>query len=242
MTGVEGKVVLLTGGTMGIGAALAEAFREARARLVVSSRHIAQDDAEGSGPTGIRADVGLAQDRERLVSEVVSRHGRIDVLVNNAGYAQAGPAEQEPLEGIARTVGTNLVGAMHLCQLAAGHMAGSGGGSIINVASVSAFAVMDRYGLASYTASKAGLVALTRELAYQWGPRGIRVNGVSPGWFPTRMNGFLEDGDQRAWIDAHTSLRRPGFVGEMVGPVLFLAGDESSYVTGQTLRVDGGWI
>ena len=240
MTDVEGKVVVLTGGTMGIGAALAEAFREAGARLVVSSRHV--EETGGPDPGGIRADVALAQDRERLVAEVVARHGRVDVLVNNAGYAQAGPAELEPLEGIARTVGTNLVGAMHLCQLVAAHMAGTGGGSIVNIASVSAFAVMDRYGLASYTASKAGLVALTRELAYQWGPRGIRVNAVSPGWFPTRMNGYLEDGDQRAWIDAHTSLRRPGLVEEMVGPVLFLAGDAASYVTGQTLRVDGGWI
>ncbi|MGW5238800.1 SDR family NAD(P)-dependent oxidoreductase [Monashia sp. NPDC004114] len=239
MTGVEGKVVLLTGGTMGIGAGLAEAFRDAHARLVVSARHV--EDATDDH-TEVRADVGVSEDRERLVAEVVARHGRIDVLVNNAGYAQAGPAENEPLDGIARTVETNLVGAMHLCQLAAEHMANSGGGSIVNVASVSAFAVMDRYGLASYTASKAGLVALTRELAYQWGPRGIRVNAVSPGWFPTRMNGFLEDGDQRAWIDAHTSLRRPGLVGEMVGPVLFLAGEDSSYVTGQTLRVDGGWV
>jgi len=241
MTGVEGKVVLLTGGTMGIGAALADAFREAGAHLVVASRHVA-DTVETTDTTGIRADVAVAPDRERLVAEVVARHGRIDVLVNNAGYAQSGPAEHEPLDGIARTVGTNLVGAMHLCQLVAGHMATAGGGSIVNVAAVSALAVVDRYGLASYTASKAGLVALTKELAYQWGPRGIRVNAVSPGWFPTRMNGFLEDGDQRAWIDAHTSLRRPGFVGEMVGPVLFLAGDDASYVTGQTLRVDGGWI
>ncbi|GAB3057872.1 SDR family oxidoreductase [Intrasporangium mesophilum] len=239
MTGVEGKVVLLTGGTMGIGAALAEAFRDAHAELVVSARHV--EDATDDH-TEVRADVGVSEDRERLVAEVVARHGRIDVLVNNAGYAQAGPAENEPLDGIARTVETNLVGAMHLCQLAAEHMADSGAGSIVNVASVSAFAVMDRYGLASYTASKAGLVALTRELAYQWGPRGIRVNAVSPGWFPTRMNGFLEDGDQRAWIDAHTSLRRPGLVGEMVGPVLFLAGEDASYVTGQTLRVDGGWV
>ena len=239
MTGVEGKVVLLTGGTMGIGAALAEAFREAGARLVVSARHV---DETRDDHCELRAEVARPLDGARLVDKVVARHGRIDVLVNNAGYAQAGPADQEPLEGIARTVGTNLVGAMHLCQLVAGHMAGSGGGSIVNVASVSAFAVMDRYGLASYTASKAGLVALTRELAYQWGPRGIRVNAVSPGWFPTRMNGFLEDGDQRAWIDAHTSLRRPGVVGEMVGPVLFLAGEGSSYVTGQTLRVDGGWV
>jgi NAD(P)-dependent dehydrogenase (short-subunit alcohol dehydrogenase family) len=100
---------------------------------------------------------------------------------------------------------------------------------------------MDRYGLAGYAASKAAVVALTRELAAQWSGRGVRVNAISPAWFPTASSGWLQDEEQVAWINGRAPIGRPGRLDELDGPLLFLAGDASSYVTGHTLVVDGGW-
>jgi NAD(P)-dependent dehydrogenase (short-subunit alcohol dehydrogenase family) len=99
----------------------------------------------------------------------------------------------------------------------------------------------DRYGLAGYVASKSAVVGLTRELAAQWGDRGVRVNAIAPGWFPTASSGFLADQDQVAWISARSPLGRPGRLDELDGPLLFLASDASSYMTGETLHLDGGW-
>jgi NAD(P)-dependent dehydrogenase (short-subunit alcohol dehydrogenase family) len=197
-----------------------------------------------TSPTGgivVRCDVTVAEDRTALIERAAEELGPVDVLVNNAGYAQSGAAEEETAEVISRTIDTNLVGAIHLCQLVAPLMRATGGGSIVNIASVSAFRSLDRYGLLSYAASKSGLVGATLELASQWGRDNIRVNAVAPGWFPTRMSGFLEDPEHVAWIASNNSLRRPGRLEEITGPVLFFAGDASTYVTGQVLRVDGGW-
>jgi NAD(P)-dependent dehydrogenase (short-subunit alcohol dehydrogenase family) len=128
-----------------------------------------------------------------------------------------------------------------LAQLVGRHMLQRGSGSIINIASAAASASLDRYGLAGYVASKSAVVGLTRELASQWGGRGVRVNAIAPGWFPTASSGFLTDPDQVAWISARAPLGRPGRLDELDGPLLFLASDASSYLTGETLRVDGGW-
>jgi NAD(P)-dependent dehydrogenase (short-subunit alcohol dehydrogenase family) len=116
-----------------------------------------------------------------------------------------------------------------------------GGGVIVNIASPSATVSLDRYGLAGYAATKAGVVALTCELAYQWGGRGVRVNALAPSFLPSATTGWLQDPDQIAWICANAPLGRPPRPDELDCPVLFLAGDASSYVTGQTLYVDGGW-
>ena len=111
----------------------------------------------------------------------------------------------------------------------------------MNIASPSASISLDRYGLAGYGATKAAVVALTRELAAQWGRRGVRVNALAPSFFPSATSGWLRDTEQRAWISANAPLGRPPQSEELDGPLLFLAGDASSYVTGQTLYVDGGW-
>jgi NAD(P)-dependent dehydrogenase (short-subunit alcohol dehydrogenase family) len=162
-------------------------------------------------------------------------------LVNNAGTVAEGDGLVEPLDGVRRLLETNLLAAYRLSQLVVRHMPGPAGGSIVNIASINAFRSEDRYPLAGYVASKAGVVGLTRELAAQWGRRGIRVNALAPGYFPTEMTGLLEDQDQVAWICAHTALGRPAEINELDGALLFLATPASTYLTGQTLVVDGGW-
>ena len=132
-------------------------------------------------------------------------------------------------------VDTNLTGLFALTQLVGRHMLARGSGVIVNIASPSATVSLDRYGLAGYAATKAGVVALTRELACQWGGRGVRVNALAPSFFPTATTGWLQDPDQVAWICAHAPLGRPPRPDELDGPLLFLASDASSYVTGQTL-------
>ena len=136
---------------------------------------------------------------------------------------------------------TNLVAVFALCRDVTPQMMDRGDGSIINIASVSWIRSLDRYGLASYRASKAAVVALTRELAAQWGRDGIRVNAITPAWFPSDMSGWLEDTDLVAWIAERTAVGRPGQHAELDGTLIYLASDASRYVTGQTLVVDGGW-
>jgi NAD(P)-dependent dehydrogenase (short-subunit alcohol dehydrogenase family) len=236
----RGRTVVVTGATTGIGAALVAAFRAAGADVVGAARSVPDGSADGT--LMVRCDVRVPEECEALVAAVLGAYGGVDVLVNNAGFARSAPAMDETPDDIDRTFATNVVGPLHLSRMAAEQMAVRGGGSIVNVSSLIGLRATDRYPLASYAASKAAIVALTREHAAQWGPLGIRVNAVAPGWFPTRMTGYLEDDDHRAWIVQHTALRRPGTLDEAVGPVLFLAGDAASYVTGQVLPVDGGWI
>ena len=133
----------------------------------------------------------------------------IDILVNNAGVAYAGPAEDESPEHLQDLIDTNLTAVFGLSQLVGRHMLARGGGVIVNIASPSATVSLDRYGLAGYGAAKAGVVALTRELAYQWGGRGVRVNALAPSFFPSATTGWLADPEQVAWISANTPLGRP---------------------------------
>ena len=128
-----------------------------------------------------------------------------------------------------------------LTQLVGRHMVKAGRGSIINITSLGAERCLDRYPLAAYNAAKAGVAALTRSFASEWGPHGVRANSLGPAFFPTRLSGFLQDPSQTEWIASHTALRRPASLDELDGALLFLASDASSYVTGQHLFVDGGW-
>jgi NAD(P)-dependent dehydrogenase (short-subunit alcohol dehydrogenase family) len=241
---LDGRVALVTGTSSGLGHRFAEVLDAAGASVVLAARR--QDtNVELAGrlrdalPVG--CDVRDPADRERLVAAALDRYGRIDILVNNAGIAHAGPAEDETLDAFRDQLETNTVALFALSQLVGRHMLDRGSGAIVNIASPAAVVNLDRYGLAGYGASKAAVVALTRELAAQWANRGVRVNAISPSWFPTATTGHLQDPDQVAWINAHTPMGRPARPDELDGPLLFLASDASSYITGHTLVVDGGW-
>jgi hypothetical protein len=241
---LDGRVAVVTGTSSGLGERFARVLAAAGARVVLAARRAEPlralaarlDDA-----LPVPCDVTVERDRTRLVDAALDAHGRIDLLVNNAGTAWTGPAEEETEAHLARVLDTNLAAVLRLCQLTGRQMLAQGGGVVVNISSVCAVRSMDRYGLASYAASKAGVVALTRELAAQWGRSGVRENAIAPGWFPTPMNGYLRDPDQAGWIAGHTALGRSGRLDELDGALLFLAGDASSYVTGQTLHLDGGW-
>jgi NAD(P)-dependent dehydrogenase (short-subunit alcohol dehydrogenase family) len=239
-----GRVAVVTGTSSGLGAQFAKTLDAAGARVVLASRRNETDLALAEtlhDALAVRCDVRDPEDRAALVAAAIERHGRIDILVNNAGVAFSGPAEEEDIERFRSLLDTNLTAVLALSQLVAPHMFDLGGGVIVNIASPSATTSLDRYPLAGYAASKGGVVALTRELAAQWGRRGIRVNAIAPHFFPAATSGYLQDPELVAWLTERLPLGRTARIEELDGPLLFLCSDASSFVTGQTLVVDGGW-
>ena len=243
--GLDGRVVLLTGASSGIGERFARVLHAAGGHLVLAARRADRIEAlagELEGAVAVPCDVTRDDDLRRLVTEALDRHGRIDVLVNNAGIADPQPAEDEPVDLFRDVLAVNLTAAFVLTQLVGNHMLDAGRGVVVNVASVLGLVAAGQIPQAGYTASKGGLVNLTRELAAQWARRGVRVNALAPGWFRTEMTELMfEDEGGRRWIRRKTPMGRPGEPGELDGPLLFLASDASSYVTGHVLTVDGGW-
>jgi NAD(P)-dependent dehydrogenase (short-subunit alcohol dehydrogenase family) len=244
MFDLDGRVAVVTGASTGLGARFTRVLDAAGARVVLAARSTAPvQDLAGRlrDALAVTCDVRQADDREALVAAALDRYGRIDILVNNAGIARSGPAEDETLDSVRDLIETNTVGLFALTQLVGRHMLANGRGSIVNIASPAATTSLDRYGLAGYAASKGAVVALTRELAAQWAGRGVRVNAISPSFFPSNTTGWLADPDQVAWISNRVPIGRPPRADELDGPLLFLASDASSYVTGHNLLVDGGW-
>ena len=244
VSALDGRVAVVTGTSSGLGAEFAEALDGAGARVVLASRRHGSDLELAEGlhdALAVRCDVRDPDDRAALVDATIERHGRIDILVNNAGVAHSGPAEEEDIEGFRSLLDTNLIAVLALSQLVVPHMFAQGGGVIVNIASPSATTSLDRYPLAGYAASKGGVAALTRELAAQWGRRGVRVNAIAPHFFPAATDGYLQDPDLVAWLTDRLPLGRTARIEELDGPLLFLCSDASSFVTGQTLVVDGGW-
>jgi NAD(P)-dependent dehydrogenase (short-subunit alcohol dehydrogenase family) len=244
VTTLDGRVAIVTGTSSGIGRRFAEVLDGAGARVVLASRRHEADLELAErlrDALAVACDVRDPAGRQALLEAAISRFGQVDILVNNAGIASSAPAEDESLEQLQDLIDTNLTAVFGLTQLVGRHMLTRRTGVVVNIASPSAALSLDRYPLAGYGASKAGVVALTRELAYQWGRRGVRVNAIAPSFFPSATTGWLQDPDQVDWISANAALRRPPRPEELDGPLLFLASDASSYVTGQTLYVDGGW-
>jgi hypothetical protein len=242
---LDDRVAILTGASSGIGVRLAHVLHGAGARLVVAARRVDRLEAlaaELPGALTVGCDVTVDTDLERLVATTLDAHGRIDLLVNNAGMSDPTPAEDESPELFRRIVETNLTSAFVLSQLVGRRMLEQGSGVIVNVASVLGLVASGQIPQASYTASKAGLANLTRELAVQWARRGVRVNAIAPGWFSTEMTAdMFDDENGQRWIRRNTPMGRAGELHELDGVLLFLAGDASTYVTGQVIPVDGGW-
>ncbi|AFR51038.1 SDR family NAD(P)-dependent oxidoreductase [Gordonia sp. KTR9] len=243
--GLAGRTAIVTGASSGLGLGFASTLAAAGATVFAAARRLDRLERlaqEFPAIVPVRCDVTDDADRRNLVDEAFHATGRVDVLVNNAGMAGPPDAEQETPEGFSAILDLNLLAGFHLSTYLAGRLGEDATASIINIASVIGLVSTAPIGGASYAASKAGTLGMTRELAGQWGRRGIRVNAVVPGWFDTEMTDGLFTNDKSAgWVRRNTMLGRGGRDGEVDGAVLFLASDAASYVTGQTLVVDGGW-
>jgi NAD(P)-dependent dehydrogenase (short-subunit alcohol dehydrogenase family) len=241
---LDGRVALVTGASSGLGARFAAVLHAAGAAVVVTAR---REDrlrrlAADLGPRValLAGDLREPAVRSAVVDLAASRFGRLDILVNNAGTCDSGPLQAQALAGVTDVIDLNLVAAIDLCRLAAPLLFAQRGSTVINVASIYGL-VGSRAPMAAYNASKGALVNVTRHLAAQWGDRGVRVNALAPGFFPTELTGGLTDPGQRARIERRTLLGRVPDLAEIDGPLMFLASEAASYVTGQVLAVDGGW-
>ena len=241
---LDGRVALVTGASSGLGARFAAVLHAAGAEVVLTARR--EDrlqrlaDDLGSRVTVVPGDLRDAAIRSAVIARIAGHYDRLDVLVNNAGISDAGPLQEQSLADVTGVIDLNLVAAIDLCRLAAPLLFRNRGSSVINVASIFGL-VGSRAPMAGYNASKGALVQFTRHLAAQWGEHGVRVNGLAPGFFPTELTGGLTDPEQRARIERRSLLGRIPELAEIDGPLLFLASAASSYLTGQTLTVDGGW-
>lgn len=247
---LSGRVALVTGAGSGLGQVFAEALAEAGASVVCVGRRLerVQETADrlralGYSSHAISADVTDEAAITSMMSESIARFGRLDILVNNAGTAAVGAPESIHLADWQRVVNVNLTGVLLCAREAARVMIAAGnGGHIINIASILGTVASEPVPAPAYAATKGAVVNLTRDLAVHWAPYGILVNAIGPAYFPSEMTeGFLAMPEMRKEIERRTPLGRIGRPEELKGAVVFLASAASSYVTGQTLYVDGGW-
>lgn len=243
---VEDQVVLVSGASRGIGRTLAEGFAVRGARVVICGREqatIEQTATEISkGPHAVRpavCDVAKPSEVASLVERTLKELGRIDTLINVAGVNKRMKVENYTLEEFDWILDINLRGAFHLSQLAGRHMIERRSGNIINIDSLNTYAPLK--GVTPYAISKAGVSMMTRGMATEWGPYGVRVNAIAPGFFPTDLSKKLWAQDKmRSWGEGVTPLAKLGDLPDLVGAAIFLASQAAGFVTGQVLRVDGG--
>lgn len=241
---VEGRVAVVTGASAGLGERFARVLAANGAHVLAVARRADKLQALADEVPGIlahSADVTVDRDRAGIVDAALAAFGRVDVLVNNAGGSGSAPALDEDLDGFRAAIELNLVAVFDLARRCARPMIESGtGGSIVNIASIMGLVASAPIPTASYTASKGGVVNLTRELGCQWARKGVRVNAIAPGYFPSESTAQLE-GPGLDHVKRNTPMGRMGRDGELDGILLFLASGASSYCTGQTFAVDGGW-
>lgn len=243
---LDDKVVLITGASSGLGARFARVASAAGATVVVAARRaerLAELADEIDDAHAVEVDLTAPGGPEACVARSIELAGRIDVLINNAGISQVAPALDFSTEDFRHEIEIDLVAPFALAREVARDAITNGRpASIINIGSILGEVGGGKLRVPGYAAAKGGLHNLTRELASQWGRKGVRVNAVAPGWFETEMNdAMFSDGGGQAYMEAGAAMGRPGIEGELDGAMLYLASDASSFVTGHVLQVSGGW-
>lgn len=243
---LDDKVVLITGASSGLGARFARVASAAGATVVVAARRaerLAELVDELDDAHAVEVDLTAPGGPEACVARSIELAGRIDVLINNAGISQVAPALDFSTEDFRHEIEIDLVAPFALAREVARDAITNGRpASIINIGSILGEVGGGKLRVPGYAAAKGGLHNLTRELASQWGRKGVRVNAIAPGWFETEMNdAMFSDGGGQAYMEAGAAMGRPGVEGELDGAMLYLASDASSFVTGHVLQVSGGW-
>ena len=245
---LNGKVAVVIGGTSGIGRAIAHGMAEAGADVIPTSRRMEQVEAaateieeRGRRTLRLASDVSERSSLQHVLDENVRAFGKVDILVNCAGRTKRGPTLDFMEEDWDAIIETNLTGTLRACQVFGRHMLERGYGRIINIASLSTFVALHE--VAAYAASKAAVASLTKSLAVEWSERGVNVNAIAPGVFRTALNQKLLDETEggREFL-LRTPMKRFGKVEELAGAAVFLASDAASFVTGEVLVVDGGFL
>jgi NAD(P)-dependent dehydrogenase (short-subunit alcohol dehydrogenase family) len=239
---LDGKVAVVTGGNRGLGRAFVRALGEAGARVVIAARDRERSErvATELGAVAVTTDVTDPASVTAMLDTVTERLGPIDVLVNNAGICFHRPAVEVPADEWRAVWDVNVDGLWHCCRIVGAQMISRGTGVIVNIGSMSGIIVNRPQWQPAYNASKAAVHQLTRSLAAEWAPHGVRVNALAPGYIKTAMSPVDDPQFRRHWIE-DTPLQRYGTVEELAPAVVFLASDASSFVTGSVLVADGGY-